>query len=64
MRGSQGKGNAKNFLWFVYNTAKRGGFEQRKVESEEEIIEYSNMGYDCERIDEGKWLMRKEVSKA
>ncbi|KXA93788.1 hypothetical protein AKJ66_01055 [candidate division MSBL1 archaeon SCGC-AAA259E22] len=31
-------------------------------ESEEEIIEHSNKGYDCEKIDEGKWLMRKEIN--
>jgi len=27
---------------------------------EEEIIEYWNKGYSCEKIDEGKWLMKKE----
>lgn len=31
------------------------------VQSEEEIIEYSNKGYNCQKIDDGRWLMRKEV---
>jgi len=31
------------------------------VQSEEEIIKYSNKGYDCQKIDEKKWLMRREI---
>ncbi|KXA90827.1 hypothetical protein AKJ57_03515 [candidate division MSBL1 archaeon SCGC-AAA259A05] len=37
-------------------------YESVVVESEEEIIEYSNKGYSCEKIDDGRWLMRREVN--
>lgn len=48
------------------NTMSENGnqYESVIVESEKEIIEYSNRGWECEKIDGGKWLMRKEVSKA
>ena len=37
------------------NQAKYG---VRIVTSEEEIIELAKLGYDCQQIGEGKWLMR------
>lgn len=35
-------------------------YKSKIVESEEEIIELSNKGYQCQPIGENKWLMRKE----
>lgn len=32
--------------------------ESKIVKSEDEIVRHSNRGYDCQKIDEGKWLMR------
>lgn len=37
-------------------------YESVIVKNEKEIIKYSNKGYSCEKIDDGKWLMRKEKS--
>ncbi|KXB01928.1 hypothetical protein AKJ45_00915 [candidate division MSBL1 archaeon SCGC-AAA261F19] len=36
-------------------------YESEIVKSEEGIIKYSNKGYNCEKIDDGKWLMKKEI---
>ncbi|KXA89179.1 hypothetical protein AKJ41_04850 [candidate division MSBL1 archaeon SCGC-AAA259O05] len=36
-------------------------YESEIVEGEEEIIRLSNKGYDSQKIDEGRWLMRKEI---
>jgi len=33
-------------------------YDVRIVTSEEEIIELAKLGYDCQQIGEGKWLMR------
>lgn len=46
------------------NTKTENGtqYESKIVEREEKIIKYSNKGYSCERIDDGKWLMRREVN--
>jgi len=30
--------------------------------SEKEIIQFSNLGYDCQFIGREKWLMRKKVT--
>lgn len=37
-------------------------YKSKIVESEEEIIELSNKGYECQPMSESKWLMRKEAS--
>ncbi|KXB04736.1 hypothetical protein AKJ48_01590 [candidate division MSBL1 archaeon SCGC-AAA261O19] len=33
------------------------------VKSEEKIIKLSNKGYDCQPLENGKWLMRKEINE-
>lgn len=38
----------------------RNEYDSVIVESEEDIIKFSNRGYDCQKIDEGKWLMEKD----
>lgn len=37
-------------------------YDSRIVTTEEEIIELSNKGYDCQVIGENKWLMRKKIN--
>ena len=36
-------------------------YESKIVYSEKEIIQLSNLGYDCQFIGHEKWLMRKKV---
>lgn len=36
-------------------------YESKVVCSEKEIIQLSNLGYDCQFIGHEKWLMRKKV---
>lgn len=37
-------------------------YKSEIVETEKEIIKLSNRGYDCQKIDDGRWLMRKEIN--
>ncbi|KXB01174.1 hypothetical protein AKJ45_02360 [candidate division MSBL1 archaeon SCGC-AAA261F19] len=39
-------------------------FKGKIVESEVEIIKFSNKGYDCQPLGNEKWLMKKEIDKA
>jgi len=38
-------------------------YESKIVSTEEEIIELSNLGYECQPLGNGKWLMRRRINK-
>lgn len=37
-------------------------YDSRIVTTEEEIIRLANLGYDCQTIGQGKWLMRRKIN--
>jgi len=36
-------------------------YESKIVSTEDEIIELSNLGYECQPLGNNKWLMRKKI---
>jgi hypothetical protein len=36
-------------------------YESKIVSTEEEVIELSNLGYECQPLGNGKWLMRRKL---
>ncbi|MCW1296716.1 MAG: site-specific integrase [Candidatus Parvarchaeota archaeon] len=37
-------------------------YESKVVSSEEEVVELSNLGYECQPLGNGKWLMRRKIT--
>ena len=38
-----------------------GNFDVKIVTSEEEIVEFAKVGYDCQSVGMNKWLMKKQI---
>jgi len=38
-----------------------GEYESKIVNTKEEVIQLSNLGFDCQPIGKGEWLMRKKI---
>ena len=36
-------------------------YESKIVDSKEDVIQLSNLGFSCQQIDNGEWLMRKKL---
>jgi hypothetical protein len=45
------------------NQALTKQYESKIISTEEEVIELSNVGYECQPLGNKKWLMRKKISK-
>ena len=36
-------------------------YESKIVNTKEEVIQLSNLGFDCQPVGNGEWLMRKKI---
>ena len=55
------KENSGNRTVTEVQEIKTGSFDSKIVTSTEDIIKFSNLGYGVQKIDDGMWLMKKEV---
>jgi len=44
------------------NQAVSKQYESKIVSTEDEIIELSNLGHECQPLGNGKWLMKRKVN--